>query len=369
MNIDAIASLSDEHLCDALERYAGNERYATARLVAALGELDRRRLFLAQGYTSLFAYCTQALHLGEGAAYTRMEVARAARRWPLILDLLADGSVNLATVRILVPHLTDDNHRELLKAATNKSKREVERQMAALRPLPAAPSFVRKLPATTTTASSLHAAELHPLRENDAELAVPIDRDCTASPLAPPSDEPVAAAAPVPPHPHKTARITPLAPERFKVQFTLSRDSYDRLTQAQDLLRHVIPNGDPAAIFERALRLLVADLQRKKFADTSRPRSAMPCTTASRHIPASVRREVWKRDGGQCAFVGPAGPCGERGFLEFHHQVPFAHGGPTTASNLSLRCRSHNQYEAESVFGPMISRETGANDWLDARSE
>ena len=78
---------------------------------------------------------------------------------------------------------------------------------------------------------------------------------------------------------------------------------------------------------------------------------------SSRHVPAAVRRRVWKRDQGQCAFVGDSRRCTERGFLEFHHVVPFADGGPTTAENLQLRCRAHNVYEAEQHFGPLFVRE------------
>jgi hypothetical protein len=42
--------------------------------------------------------------------------------------------------------------------------------------------------------------------------------------------------------------VTPLAPERYKVQFTVSRATHEKLRRVQDLLRHSIPNGDPAAI-------------------------------------------------------------------------------------------------------------------------
>jgi 5-methylcytosine-specific restriction endonuclease McrA len=73
-----------------------------------------------------------------------------------------------------------------------------------------------------------------------------------------------------------------------------------------------------------------------------------------RHIPNAVKRAVWQRDGGQCAFVvGRTGRrCSERIFLEFHHIHPHALDGPATVENISLRCRRHNQYEAELIFGP-----------------
>jgi hypothetical protein len=111
------------------------------------------------------------------------------------------------------------------------------------------------------------------------------------------------------------------------------------------------PDGDPGRIFERALTLLLDDVARKKLAATPSPR---PTRTdpRSRSVPAEVKRKVWLRDHGQCAFVSLHGRrCRERAFLEFHHVEPYAAGGETTASNISLRCREHNVHEAERVFG------------------
>lgn len=124
----------------------------------------------------------------------------------------------------------------------------------------------------------------------------------------------------------------------------------------QDLLRHCVPSGDPAIIFDRALTLLLRDLERRKLGTVERAR-ADGTAAGSRHVPASVRRAVWARDGGQCAFVGTEGRCTARGFLELHHVEPFALGGPTTADNLQLRCRAHNAYEAEMAFGSFVLRE------------
>jgi 5-methylcytosine-specific restriction endonuclease McrA len=155
------------------------------------------------------------------------------------------------------------------------------------------------------------------------------------------------------PPPSQPAEVKPIAPERYKIQFTISRETHDKLRRAQDLLRHTVPNGDPAIIFERALGLLVAELERTKLASTQRPRAGRSANPTSRHIPAAVKRSVWQRDDGRCAFKGPHGRCSETGFLEYHHVVPFASGGETSAGNLELRCRAHNQYEAEQWFGPV----------------
>jgi hypothetical protein len=65
-----------------------------------------------------------------------------------------------------------------------------------------------------------------------------------------------------------------------------------------------------------------------------------------------VKREVSERDGGQCTFVSDEGTrCPARTDLEWDHIVPIAKGGTSEASNVRLRCRAHNQYEAERVYG------------------
>src|SRR3989304_423972 len=76
------ADLSDQDLLARTMHLAADERQATALLIAHLAELDARRLYLAEGYSSLFTYCTEVLRLSEHAAYGRIEAARAARRVP-----------------------------------------------------------------------------------------------------------------------------------------------------------------------------------------------------------------------------------------------------------------------------------------------
>ena len=122
------------------------ERQATVQLVASLIEMDTRRLCLGEGCSSLFTYCTRVLRLSEHAAYGRIEAARAARRFPVILDLLGDGAITLTTVGLLASHLTPENHAMVLESARHKTKREVERLVAELSPRPAVATVVRKLP-------------------------------------------------------------------------------------------------------------------------------------------------------------------------------------------------------------------------------
>src|SRR6185436_18711626 len=133
----SFAHLSDDELLATVKRLATIECRATAALVRSLMELDVRRLYLGEGYSSLFTYCTQALHLAEGAAYNRIEAARAARRFPMILDGLENGSLTLTTVRLLGPHLTVENHERVLVSAHHKRKQDIEQIVATLNPKPA----------------------------------------------------------------------------------------------------------------------------------------------------------------------------------------------------------------------------------------
>ena len=143
-----------------------------------------------------------------------------------------------------------------------------------------------------------------------------------------------------------------------------AEETHATLRRLQALLRREIPDGDPGKIFDRAATLLLEKVEKAKLGATSkpRPRKAIRPETdnragervpSSRHIPSEVRRAVWRRDGNQCAFVSAKGHrCTERTFLELHHVQAYAHQGPATVENISLRCRRHNQYEAELLFGP-----------------
>ena len=337
---------TDTELISHVATVVDNERLATTRLIAALVEFDRRKLYLPQGCSSLFTYCTDVLHLSESAAYDRIEVARAARRFPLVLERLENGSITLTTVRLLAPILTDDNVEAVIDAATHKSKRKVELLIATVRPKPDVEAVVRKLPETTPRPETMPLAGT---TERGGQTTSPLLLS-ESQPQAAPSQPANNATAP-PIHRPSRPTLAPLSAERYKIQFTASRQLHDKLRRAQDLLRHAIPGGDPAAIFERGLDLLLAHVERQKLGQAAHPRVPARTTRHSRHIPAAVKREVWIRDQARCAFVGVAGRCSERGFLELHHLHPYADGGSSaSAANIELRCRAHNAYEGTLSF-------------------
>lgn len=337
--LSILKQMSNDELLEQIKNLAECEREATVSLIAHLAELDSRRLYLSEGCSSLFTYCTQILHLSEHAAYGRIEAARMARKFPVVLEMLEQGSLNLTTVCLLAGHLSDENHREVIEQSRYKSKRQVEELLARLHPQPAVPSTIRKLPNASRVSTSPAVEQDHgpSFQQTDQSQNGTTQ---SASSLA------------LTPHPARSATLVPLAPERYKVQFTVSTETYKKLRLTQNLLRHQIPDGDLAAIFDRALTMLLEDVAKKKLATTERPREKRDSSPSSRHIPAEVRRTVWQRDGGTCAFVGENGRrCTEQCFLEYHHVTPYSSGGLPLVENIQLRCRAHNVYEAELDFG------------------
>jgi hypothetical protein len=151
--LDGLDALSDQALLSEVEAAVLRERTDTARVIALLTEVDQRRLYLGEGCASLFAYCTQVLHLSEHAAYGRIEAVRAARRFPIILRQLADGAITLTTVTLIAPHLTVANHQTVLEASRHKSRREVERLVAMLRPLPDVEARISRAPTVPVRAA------------------------------------------------------------------------------------------------------------------------------------------------------------------------------------------------------------------------
>ena len=325
--------LADDELVARVHSLAAHERGAMAELIAHLVELDRRRLHLVAGYNSLFAYCREALFLSESEAYNRIKAVRAARRFPVILDMLAEGAVTLTTVRLLGPHLTAGNHLEVLRSARGLRKLQVEALVARLAPHCDAPASIRKLPSAPVLPPAIPAA---------TTALAPGPEPTSASRMVPASPMPVVPTVPRP------ATVNALSPDRYKLQVTISGDTLEKLELAKDLLRHVMPAGDVSAIVDRALTALLTELARKRFAATDSPRPSPGVAEGSRDVPAEVKRAVFLRDGGRCAFVGTTGRrCGERGFVELHHVWPYAEGGRPTVDNIELRCRQHNALEWE----------------------
>jgi len=285
----------------------------------------------------------------------------------------------MSTTRYCLEHKTDE---DLLA--------NIEYLVASIAAKPDAKQMLRRLPAGNLAAQ--------PTLNLPGKLPAKSSRDeCELQQRIPePPAEPAAKALP--------STLAPLSSTRYRLQITLSSEGHAKLLRARELLAHQVPNGDLASVCERALDVLVEQLEARKFAKRRRrkkydaavadsaneepveQKSPAPAQASdgqqetpakegqkgrddrnkrtghrsrkrSRYIRTAVRRAVAQRDGYCCTFVGPDNQrCGERSRLEFHHLKPFGKGGGSTVDNLTLRCRCHNEYQAELDYGAAAMR-------------
>ena len=315
-SMHALTSVSDLELRERLSAAVSTERMAAADVVCHLAELDRRKLYLNDACSSLFAYCVERLGYSEDGANKRVRVARLVQRFPQVLDELASGEVHLTGLFLLSGHLTQDNVEQLLAEARGKSKRQLEELIARWFPRP-------DVPATVT-----------PMAPAQTELSTVSGTGSSQIPRR---------AAP--------ARLEPLSPATIRLELTARVELRDKLEQARNLLSHTIPSGDLATILELALDRLIAD-ETKRRSGSGKSRKRRETKPGSRHVPVEIQRVVHERDGNQCTFTDAEGRrCSEKRFLTIEHIHPFAKRGPTTVENCCLLCQGHNAFRARQVFG------------------
>ena len=349
MNRYSLTHIPDPALLRELRALVAQDRATTALLLAHLAEVDARRLYAPAGHPSMFACCVAELRLSEDAAFKRIRAARVARQYPGVFTMLADGRLHLSAVVMLAAHLTPENAEGLMAGAAHQSKAGIEQLVAGRFPRPDLLDRIEDLVLSPNVGLSAPGRIGPPDAQPSLKPTGFLDGQLAPGPVGATG----AQLAPGPVGPSVRQGVAPLAPGRYAFQFTGSQDTYEKLRYAQALLGHVVPSGELAEVFDRALDALIARLERRKFAATTRPRPRRQRGgAAARHVPAEVRRAVWERDGGRCTFVSVAGRrCPERTRLEFDHVDPVARGGRATAERMRLRCRAHNHYGAECEFG------------------
>jgi hypothetical protein len=333
-----LSSIPDDQLLSRLREILQQSRRVESELVAHIGEVDQRRLYAREASSSMFVYCVENLHLSEPEAYLRITVARAARKYPVLLEMLAEGRLHLTGIAKLAPVLTEENRDRLLARAAGKTKRQIEELVAEVSPKPDVPATMRKLPER---------------REKSEPPPRPLPE------LRPDGVRPGTVAAAESTRAHlKPAVVEPLAPARFKIQFTASAELRDKLERLRVLMRSSVPDGDLATLIEEAVTEKLERLESKRLGKTKAPRKSLEETDtspSSRYIPAPVRRAVYERDGGQCRFLDEHGRrCTETERLEFHHLEPYGRGGNHHPSNIRLMCKVHNGLLAERDYGKEV---------------
>jgi hypothetical protein len=322
----SLAAVPDARLEQGLASLLKEGTRTEVWVVAHLAEIEARGLHLRLGYESMFQYCLEYVRLGDFEAFLRLNAARLARSYPIIFDLLERQQLHLTALRLLRHYLTAANHRELLAAACNKSKRQLELLLVQWFPRADVPERLQRLP-----------------------------------------------------------QLEPLAPGRYRLEVTIGEAAKDQLELARDLMSHSNPSGEWAPVIERAAQALVEQLRQRRFGERKRGASSPPSKIehasegpnggegagnqerasegdankgaakvgGGRAIGRPVKRAVVARDGLRCTFVGRDGRrCTARAFLQLDHVQPYACGGSNDAENVRVLCGAHNRLLAADMFGP-----------------
>jgi len=394
-----LVGLGNSELLAGLSALVRQSNVLTAQVLAHLVELEGRMLHLELGFSSLFAYCVEALRMSEGTAGRRVTAARVCRKFPEAFERVARGELHLCALCALASHLNSENAAELFEACRGKTRRQIEELLAGRFPRPDVREQIRRLPVRTQVpvevAKTVGTAvqPLRPARAVGDESVSPATAPspATASEMSAPvlNPAPPAGGAASSDARRRARELEPLSVDRFGVHFTADAELRELIERARALASHRLPNGDLAGLMKLMAASFVRQEEKRRFGIGARPRriktkvktgrsvdqgtpsgevslslrsaetttleaGAVQAEERARYVPVPVRRDAYSRDRGRCAFVSADGRrCNARAFLEFDHRKPFARFGTSDARNIRLLCRAHNLLHARNCFGAM----------------
>jgi hypothetical protein len=366
----SLRSLSDKSLLSRIQQLTRRERSITLLVLMHLNEVERRRLHLKLGYSSMFDYCTSGLGYSTSAASRRIRTARCVARYPEIHALLKSNEVNISTVAQVSPILTVENKAAILLRIRGKSQREVETVVAEFEPLARMPrdrarTVVVRVPVPRPLVDAVGAGETDSVGAGETATHAPVasadlidSHDRSGRTSAAPAIAPECAD-------EAKNRTTATLQRRTVLQFSASDAFMAKLETVRSLAWHRPPaNASLEQVFELALDFMIekhhpsrrherreraAACRNRKAKENGRNRTTV---TNVRHIAPAIRDRVHVRDRGQCTFKGPDGRrCASTRALQIDHVTPVALGGDGTEENLRVLCAYHNRLEAERILG------------------
>ena len=296
-------SVSDQELFEKIQLLSQDERRITSEILYLLREIARRRLYAKRGYESLFTFLVKELGYDEASAYRRVSAIRVIEVVPEVEQTLEQGRLSVATVAQAQTFFQQEKKRanpcsierkrEILKKLEGKSKREAEQILAQEAPQVPKPDQARAL------------------NEDETEI-----------------------------------------------RFTADRELVEMLKQIQALTAHhnLEPGYNGLLKFMAAQALKKLDPARqneRKLLSPEKVATQHASRVHSRYVPASLKRDVWKKYKGRCSYVSQTTGirCDSKHGLHLDHVTPWAMGGETSTQNLRLLCANHNRLAAIDAYG------------------
>jgi hypothetical protein len=344
-----------DRLGDEIAELSAHLDAATARLLALIREFDARGGWNT-GFRSCAAWLSWRVGLDPSAARERVRVARALGTLPLLAEVLGRGALSYAKVRALTRVATPETEARLLAVGRAGTAAHVERIVRGWR-------RVDRQAEVRETARRHASRALHVYQDEEGMVVVRgrLEPEVGALML-----QALAAARETLYRRARPAAAAPCPADPAGDAPTRAQQQADALALlAETALHHELDPGAPGERYQVVVHLdapaladpeqpgqsvledgarVSAETSQRLACDASRvvmrhdeAGRVMEIGARTRTIPPALRRALHHRDRG-CRFPG----CGVR-FGQGHHLRHWAHGGPTTLSNLALLGRRHHR--------------------------
>ncbi len=374
----ALAKLSNHEIIQKGDRAVQSRHELSIEILDCLVEIEGRSIFLKEGYSSLFDYCTRRWHYSPPKAGRFIAAARCMKNFPDVRDLLARRKITLCGVSRIAGILTSKNSDKILQEVSGKRFVEIEKIVASLKIAPKTRESIRPIglqePAVGRDRSADHEDLFQPNRT--------LENYQIDSNLVDDQTDQLGGNSPID-SPNKKLE------HRYEIRFSASEEFCRDLERAKRVCSR---SWNLEAIIGRAIKDLLEkrDPERKEVRRKKRkvrkqsksesqaqrlgkgnspvkPAAVSGSRTAdeiestgegaeglpvrSRHIPAQLRDAVFNRDKGRCTYTSSLGiRCDSTAHLQIDHITPYCRGGEHSLENLRILCGKHNRLAAREML-------------------
>ncbi|OYZ23873.1 MAG: hypothetical protein B7Y39_03165 [Bdellovibrio sp. 28-41-41] len=289
----SLQKVTNQNLDANLKSLVASEREILAEILIHIVEVERRKLYLKLGFSSLFDYLTKSIGYANGSAQRRIDAARLSFDVPEVIDKLESGEINLAQVSLLQKSIRE-------KQVISKTKIDVQSKLDLIEQL---------------ANKSFSESEVLVTRALDIQLKEQIKTN------------------------HQKD-------ESVRLEITFSKAQWQKLMKMRELLSNSLPNGSNwDQVLEYVSDKIIQQKDKTRVVSRSstvkEPKSSQGARQA---IPVNVQRQIFRRD--QCCQYKDkhsGKQCGSTWRLEIDHIQPIWSGGSNKLENLRVLCASHNR--------------------------
>jgi hypothetical protein len=335
-----LKTITDAELTDYIAQMQAVENSARRNKLAAIAEYDRREAWKPDGATSMPSWLVGFLGFGRDTANEEVRVAKALEVLPAIAGLLNEGSLSWDQARAVTEFATPETDAHFAEEARKFSAPQLRRMARRFKPVS---DVSAKEGINARTFKMWWDIEANMLRlkgalpgAEGALVEKAIDRIARQTA----EDRPAAEG----PYSYDTACADALV-ELASARITSDADK-DRATIGVHVDAKVLAGAATSGVCELDHGQAIAFETARRLSCDSRwyivvdGPDGLPIGIGrtSRQIPPWLAREIRHRDGG-CRWVG----CNRKGWINIHHLVHWARGGPTDMDNLVTLCGVHHR--------------------------